>query len=261
MSILGECALALDNLRNAEEKERVSVIARNEQLRSNLHRSISHDIRTPLTSISGNASNLLSHYRQLDDATREQIFSDIYDDAEWLIGLVENLLSISRIENGQMELHLSSEVVGEVIEETLRHVDRNAAEHTITIRDTDDILLVDMDARLIMQVLINLINNAIKNTPAGSDIRIESRQAGNEAIITVRDNGPGIADKMKPHVFEMFYTGPNKVADGRRGLGLGLALCKSIVEAHHGRITLTDNTPSGCCFTFTLPIKEVPIDE
>ena len=260
-SILGECALALENLRNAEEKERASVMVRNEQLRSNLLRSISHDIRTPLTSISGNASNLLSHYRQLDDPTREQIFSDIYDDSEWLIHLVENLLSISRIENGLIELHLSLEIMGDVIEEALRHVDRNASEHSITVQDTDDILLVDMDARLIMQVLINLINNAIKYTPAGSEIRVESRQAGNEAVVIVRDNGPGIADDAKPHVFEMFYTGRNKVVDGRRGLGLGLALCKSIVESHHGRITLTDSVPSGCCFTIFLPMKEVSFHE
>ncbi len=260
-SILGECALALENLRNAEEKERASVMVRNEQLRSNLLRSISHDIRTPLTSISGNASTLLSHYHQLDDPTREQIFSDIYDDSEWLIDLVENLLSISRIENGQMELHLATEVMNDVIEESLRHVDRNAAAHCITIHNTDDMLLADMDARLIMQVLINLINNAIKNTPPGSEIRIESRQAGTEAVVTVRDNGPGIADDIKPHVFEMFYTGQNKVADGRRGLGLGLALCKSIVESHHGTITLTDNAPSGCCFTVSLPMKEVQINE
>ena len=260
-SILGECALALENLRNAEEKERASMMVRNEQLRSNLLRSISHDIRTPLTSISGNASNLLSHYRQLDHQTLEQIFSDIYDDSEWLIGLVENLLSISRIENGQMDLHLSSEVMNDVIEEALRHVDKKASEHTILVQSTDDILLVDMDARLIMQVLINLINNAVKNTPPGSEIVIESRQDGSEAVVSVRDNGPGIPDDTKPHVFEMFYTGQNRVADGRRGLGLGLALCKSIAEAHHGAITLTDNDPSGCCFTVTLPMKEVQVDE
>ena len=260
-SILGECALALENLRNAEEKERADLMVRNEQLRSNLLRSISHDIRTPLTSISGNASNLLSHYRQLDDQTREQIFSDIYDDAEWLIGLVENLLSISRIENGHMQLHLSSEVMNDVIEESLRHVDRNASQHSITVRNTDDILLVDMDARLIMQVLINLINNAVKNTPPGSEISIESRQAGGEAVVTVRDNGPGIPDDVKPHVFEMFFTGQNKIADGRRGLGLGLALCKSIVESHGGTITLADNDPTGCCFTVSLPMKEVQVHE
>ncbi len=260
-SILGECALALENLRNAEEKEQASLMVRNEQLRSNLLRSISHDIRTPLTSISGNASNLLSHYHQLDDQTREQIFLDIYDDSEWLIDLVENLLSISRIENGQMELHLSSEIMSDVIEESLRHVDRNASQHVITVHDSDEILLVDMDARLIMQVLINLINNAVKNTPARSEISIESRRVGNEAVVTVRDNGPGIADEVKPHIFEMFYTGQNKVADGRRGLGLGLTLCKSIVESHHGTITLTDNEPTGCVFTVSLPMKEVHVND
>ena len=260
MSILGECALALDNLRNAEEKERVSVIARNEQLRSNLLRSISHDIRTPLTSISGNADTLLSHYQQLDEETLQQIFSDIYDDSEWLIDLVENLLSISRIENGQMKLNRSLEVMGDVIEEALKHIDRDAAKHHITAEDTDDILLVDMDARLIMQVLINLINNAVKNTPEGSEIRIQSRQEGSEAVVRVLDNGPGIPDSVKPHVFEMFYTGQSKVADGRRGLGLGLALCRSIVEAHQGRITLTDNDPRGCCFTIYLPMREVQVN-
>ncbi len=261
ISILGECALALESIRNAAEKERASAMVRSEQLRSNLLRSISHDIRTPLTSISGNASNLLFHYRQLDDETREQIFSDIFDDSEWLTDLVENLLSISRIENGQMELHLSSELMGDVIEEALKHVDKKAAEHTITVQDSDDILLVNMDARLIMQVLINLINNAVKNTQVGSLICIESRRDSSNAVVTVRDNGPGIPDEIKDHVFEMFYTGQNKVPDGRRGLGLGLALCKSIVEAHHGAITLTDNKPTGCCFTVSLPMKGVQVNE
>jgi len=261
ISILGECALALENLRNAEEKEQASVIARNEQLRSNLLRSISHDIRTPLTSISGNADNLLSHYQQLDDETLKQIFTDIHDDSEWLIDLVENLLSISRIENGQMKLNKSLEVMSDVIEEALKHIDRNACKHNITVQDTDDILLVNADARLIMQVLINLINNAVKNTPDGSDICIQSRREGEEAVVMVRDNGPGIADDIKPHVFEMFYTGDNMVADGRRGLGLGLALCRSIMEAHGGSIVLTDNHPSGCCFTISLPMREVQVDE
>ena len=261
ISILGECALALENLRHAEEKEQASLMVRNEQLRSNLLRSISHDIRTPLTSISGNASNLLYHYKQLDEETLRQIFTDIYDDSEWLIDLVENLLSISRIENGQMELHLSLEVISDVIEEALKHIDRNADQHQLRVQNMDDILLVNMDARLIMQVLINLINNAIKNTPVGSEICIRSEQIGNEAVISVSDDGPGIPDDMKPHIFEMFYTGQNKIADGRRGLGLGLALCRSIVEAHHGRIQLVDNQPNGCRFIISLPMKEVQVNE
>ena len=260
-SILGECALALENLRNAEEKEQASLMARNEQLRSNLLRSISHDIRTPLTSISGNASTLLSHYQQLDKETLQHIFSDIYDDSEWLIDLVENLLSISRIENGQMEIHKSLDVMNDVIEEALKHVDRNADQHHITVRNSEEILLVNMDARLIMQVLINLINNAVKNTPAGSNITILSGREENMIFVSVCDDGPGIPDEIKAHIFEMFYTGQNKIADGRRGLGLGLALCKSIIEAHEGTITLTDNQPSGCCFTISLPVEEVEINE
>ena len=260
-SILGECALALEGLRNAKEKEQAAIAMRNEQLRANLLRSISHDIRTPLTSISGNASNLLTHYEQLDTETLKQIFTDIYDDSEWLIDLVENLLSISRIENGQIDLHLSMELVNDVMEEALRHVDRNAARHHIVLQPDSDVLITKMDARLITQVLINLINNAIKHTQTGSEIRISSEKRDHYIYVHVEDNGPGIPDSIKPHIFEMFYTGRNDVSDGKRGTGLGLALCKSIIEAHGGIITLTDNHPAGCCFTFSLPAEEVTINE
>ena len=260
-SIIGECAMALEGLRNAAEKEEAAIAVRNEQLRSNLLRSISHDIRTPLTSISGNASNLLTHYEQLDTETLKQIFTDIHDDSEWLIALVENLLSISRIENGQMDLHMSLEVVNDVIEEALRHIDKNAALHRIIVQPSSDVLIARMDAQLITQVLINLVNNAIKNTQTGSEIKIISEKADNFIYVHVNDNGPGISDSMKPHIFEMFYTRQNSVSDGRRGIGLGLALCKSIVEAHGGTITLTDNDPTGCCFTFSLPVEEVTINE
>jgi two-component system sensor histidine kinase KdpD len=197
----------------------------------------------------------------MDRETLLQTFSDIYDDSEWLIDLAENLLSISRIENGQIDLHLSTDVVSDVIAEALKHVDRNAERHRIIVQNAEELLLARMDARLIMQVLINLINNAIKNTPDGSEIRIRSGRERDAVTISVSDNGPGIPDGIKPHVFEMFYTGPGTIADGRRGLGLGLALCKSIVEAHGGRITLSDNLPSGCCFEITLPVEEVNIDE
>ena len=260
-SIIGECALALEDLRNAEEKKQAAIAVRNEQLRSNLLRSISHDIRTPLTSISGNASNLLTHYEQMDPETLKQIFSDICDDSEWLIGLVENLLSISRIENGQMDLHMSMEVVSDVIEEALRHIDKNAARHHIAVMPGSGVLIARMDARLITQVLINLINNAVKNTQDGSEITIRSEKGDNCVYVHVEDNGPGIPDSMKPHIFEMFYTRQRDVSDVRQGVGLGLALCRSITEAHGGSITLTDNYPSGCRFTVSLPTEEVKIHE
>lgn len=261
LSILGECALALDNNRNAKEKELAAVLAKNEQLRANLLRAISHDLRTPLTSISGNASNLLSNYDKLDEGTRLQVFTDIFDDSQWLISLVENLLSVTRIEEGRMNFNMSVQLMDEVIDEALKHINRKGVEHNITIECEDGLLLARMDAKLIIQVIINLVDNAIKYTPIGSDIKITSENKNGYVSVSVTDNGNGIPDHMKPRIFEMFYTGDNKIADSRRSLGLGLALCKSIIHAHGGDIILTDNKPNGCIFTFTIPSGEVNINE
>ena len=261
LSILGECALALDNLRNAREKEEAAVLAKNEQLRANLLRSISHDLRTPLTSISGNADTLLHSYNVLDEQTRKQIFTDIYDDAQWLTGLVENLLSVTKIADGSVKLRLSYQVVDDIVSEALRHIDRRSAEHHITVDCGDEPLLVRVDAGLIVQVLINLVNNAVKYTPAGSNIRITAIRRGNAAEICVSDNGPGIPDELKERVFEMFFTGGNPIGDSRRSLGLGLTLCQAIIHAHNGEMTLKENSPHGCIFSFTVPLSEVNLNE
>lgn len=253
--------LAIQNIRNIEEKERAALRAKNEQLRADLLRAISHDLRTPLTSISGNASNLLANDARLDGDARHQIFLDIYDDSIWLINLVENLLSITRIEDGRMNLRLSTELVAEVVEEALRHTNRQSSRHTIRVDLPDELLLARMDARLIVQVLINLVDNAVKYTQDGSVITVSACRREGFAAISVTDDGPGIAPDLQPHVFEMFYTGEHKVADSRRSLGLGLALCKAIVDAHGGTITLTDNPPHGCNFTFTVPLGEVTLHE
>ncbi len=261
LSILGECALALESERNAREKEASAILAEQEKLRANLLRTISHDLRTPLTSISGNADNLLANDEMFDTETRRQIYTDIREDSEWLISLVENLLSVSRMGDGKSDIRMSAELVSDVIDEAVRRTEKNASEHKLTVKKSDGILLARMDARLIVQVLINLIDNAIKYTPSGSEIEISAVEKDNKIAITVADNGHGIADEIKPRVFDMFYTGAEKIADSRRSLGLGLALCKSIVNAHGGEITVTDNKPHGAVFTFTLPKEEVEISE
>ena len=261
LSILGECALALESERNLREKEASAILAEQEKLRANLLRTISHDLRTPLTSISGNADNLLANDEVFDAETRRQIYTDIRDDSEWLISLVENLLSVSRMGEGRSDIRMSAELVSDVIEEAVRRTKKNASEHKLTVRESDGILLARMDARLIVQVLINLIDNAIKYTPTGSEIEISAAERDKKIAITVADNGGGIADEIKPRVFDMFYTGAEKIADSRRSLGLGLALCKSIVNAHGGEITVTDNKPHGAVFTFTLLKEEVKISE
>ena len=261
LSVLGECALALENQKNVEEKEAAAVIAKNEQLRANLLRSISHDLRTPLTSISGNASNLLSNGPLFDAKTKEQMYADIYDDAMWLINLVENLLSVSRLEQGRMNLHMTTELIDEVVAEALRHINRKRAEYHFHVQSSDDYLLAQMDAKLIVQVLINILDNAMKYTPPGSDIEIGWKQEGKFIYISVADNGPGIPDQAKPHIFDMFYSASNQIADSRRSMGLGLALCKSIVNAHGGEIMVSDHKPHGSIFTFSVPAGEVELHE
>ncbi len=261
LSVLGECALALENQKNVEEKEAAAVLAKNEQLRANLLRSISHDLRTPLTSISGNASNLLSNGPLFDAKTKEQMYADIYDDAMWLINLVENLLSVSRLEQGRMNLHLTTELMDEVVAEALRHINRKRAEYHFHVQSSDDYLLAQMDAKLIVQVLINILDNAMKYTPPGSDIEIGWKQEGKFIYISVADNGPGIPDQAKPHIFDMFYSASNQIADSRRSMGLGLALCKSIVNAHGGEIMVSDHKPHGSIFTFSVPAGEVELHE
>ena len=261
LSVLGECALALENQKNVEEKEAAAVIAKNEQLRANLLRSISHDLRTPLTSISGNASNLLSNGPLFDAKTKEQMYADIYDDAMWLINLVENLLSVSRLEQGRMNLHMTTELIDEVVAEALRHINRKRVEYHFHVQSSDDYLLAQMDAKLIVQVLINILDNAMKYTPPGSDIEIGWKQEGKFIYISVADNGPGIPDQAKPHIFDMFYSASNQIADSRRSMGLGLALCKSIVNAHGGEIMVSDHKPHGSIFTFSVPAGEVELHE
>ena len=260
LSVVNECALAMENLRNAIEKEKNAVLAKNEQLRADLLRAISHDLRTPLCSISGNADMLLNNGACLDSKTKQQIYVDIYDDSEWLIGVVENLLSITRLNDGRLKFKFTDQLLDEVIAESLRHISRKHDEYTIVTK-CEELILVRMDVQLIIQVLVNLIDNAIKYTPKGSKICIRGMKCNGKAQICVEDNGPGIADEMKPYIFEMFYTGKSTIADSQRSLGLGLSLCQSIIEAHDGRLILTDNTPRGCIFTFTLPLSEVTLNE
>lgn len=260
LSVINECALAMENAQNAMEKEKNAVIAKNEQLRADLLRAISHDLRTPLCSISGNADMLLGNSERLDEATKHQIYTDIYDDSEWLIGVVENLLSITRLNDGRLKFKFSDQLLDEVIAESLRHISRKHDDYRI-VSDCEELVLARMDVRLIIQVLVNLIDNAIKYTPPGTVICIQGTKTDGKAQISVKDNGPGIPDEMKPHIFQMFYTGKTTVADSHRSLGLGLALCHSIIEAHDGTLILTDHDPHGCNFTFTLPLSEVTLNE
>ena len=252
-AILSQCELAMENIRVTNEKEAEKLKTQDERLRADLLRSISHDLRTPLTSISGNSSVLLQSDNKLDPETKRQLYQDIYDDSQWLINLVENLLSVSRVKNGEMKLNRSDEVLDDIIDEAMHHIDRHAKNHLLEVKKCGEMILVNVDVHLIIQVIINLVDNAVKYTPQGSTICLATYRQSGKVVVEVSDNGPGISDEEKSHIFEMFYNGKKDVSDSRRSMGMGLALCRSIIEAHGGQINVTSNTPCGASFTFTLP--------
>ncbi len=260
-AMLDEIAFAIEKYELNEKQRQATMESEKERLRANLLRAISHDLRTPLTSISGNASVLLTNEKQIGTDAKRKLYQDIYDDSMWLINLVENLLSVTRIDNGTMNISMQAELIDEIIAEAMKHISRRASEHKISVDVTDDMMMVRADARLIVQVIINIVDNAIQYTPAGSEIRISAFRKDGMAAVEIADSGDGIDDESKKKIFDMFYTANNGRGDSRRGLGLGLSLCKSIVAAHGGDIYVKDNRPKGSIFGFPLQIYEVESNE
>ncbi len=256
-AIAGEASLALARRSALAEREHAAVLAKNEQLRANLLRSISHDLRTPLTAITGNADVLLSDGDALDTAQRDKLAADIRSDATWLTSTVENLLAITKLENGSMRLSTTVELMDDIIEEALRHVDPAVSEHELFVEPTSDVTLVSVDARLMVQVVVNLVNNAVTHTPAGSRISIRTWTEDGQVRCSVTDDGPGIPEADRSRIFDSFYTVNHGLADGHRSVGLGLSLCSSIMAAHGGTIGVSAVEPHGCRFTLSLPVYDL----
>ncbi|MCI8468438.1 MAG: sensor histidine kinase KdpD [Eggerthellaceae bacterium] len=257
VALLDECGQAAQALVLAGDRRDLAVKAEKEALRSNLLRSISHDLRTPLTGISGAADMLLDEGAPLSDEQRRRLCADISEDARWLIGLVENLLSVTRLDDGSVEVVLQPELVADVVASALRHGTRRADDHEVVVSLEDDLLMASMDGGLIVQVIANLVNNALAHTPAGCTVTVAARRVasaeGPRVEVSVTDDGPGIADAEKARVFDLFYSRSSEGGDSRRGMGLGLALCRAILRAHGTDIRLADARPHGCAFTFSLP--------
>lgn len=260
LAILGEAGLALEKetLREVQQKNELQI--EQEQLRVNLLRAISHDLRTPLTSISGHAKLLMDNDLTINRLQIQELSSYIYDDSMWLINLVENLLSITRLDE-KIELKLDANIIDEVVEEALKHVDRHLEQHEFSLNLSDELLMAKMDTALMIQVIVNLINNAVKYTPINSKIELQTKKINDELILEVSDNGPGITNVAKEKIFDLFYTDENRQVDSKRGLGLGLSLCKSIILAHGGQIYVKDHQPNGAIIGFKLPLKEVLVSD
>ncbi len=226
-----------------------------EQQRGTLLRSVAHDLRSPLTAISGAGNLLADNYFRLSDAERRKLASDISEEIVWLSDLVENILSMTRISEQKIVLHKQDEVIDDVIGEAVKHTERLLRDRQFHVKLPDEVVTAPMDGKLIAQVVINLLENAVRHTPPDSEISL-TVHAESELTVSVADTGNGIPDAIRDHLFERFVTQASDIVDGRQGLGLGLSICKTIIEAHGGTISVSDNVPKGSIFTFTLPMEE-----
>jgi two-component system sensor histidine kinase KdpD len=255
-SMIESTALAMDRFRATQQRWKSNEAIAQERYRGNLLRAISHDVRTPLAGIMGTAEMLLSMTAGEDP--RHPLLEGIHQDANWLHSLVENILSLTRLQDGKLALNKQEEAVEEVVGAAVRHISRRWPEYEITVNVPEELLLVPMDARLIGQALVNLLDNAVKHTPPQGEINVSVTKDSQRgcAVFSVRDNGEGIADSDLPNIFEMFYTSRVRHADAQLGIGLGLAICETVVKAHGGSIRAANRADGpGAEFTFTLPLE------
>lgn len=237
------------------EQEQNKIEIEKEKLRNTLLHSISHDLRTPLTGIAGSSTLICENYDDLDDETIYNLVKAISNDALWLNQLVENLLNMTRIQDGKLLIQQNKEVVDDIICEAVSRCESRREGHTLKVTLPKDVLLIEMDGRLIIQVLVNMIDNAIKHTPDASAIEIRCYREHDVAVFEIIDQGEGIDEKIRDHLFESFVTTKNERSDSKRGVGLGLTICKSIIDAHHGEIfAYNRNDASGAVFGFKLKL-------
>lgn len=257
-AVLSQIAVAIDREEANEEKEKSYMLSEREKLRNNLLRSISHDLRTPLAGITGSVSFLLESYLAIDDESRESLLSDILEDSIWLSNMVDNLLNMTRLQEGELAIHRANEVVDDIISETVARVQKRMGKRTLKLELEQQLMVVPMDGQLIIQVLINLIDNAIKHTSKDGIIYIKTNKMEQNNQIyfrfSIEDNGTGILESLIPTMFDEFIT-DDKMSDSKRGVGLGLSISKAIVKAHNGIINGYNKETGGACVYFLLPME------
>lgn len=248
--IIPQIEVVLQRERNYEKQQKVQMEVQSERLRADMLRAISHDFRTPLTGVMGLASTALDNYEKMTDDDRKNYLQSIYEDANWLNEIVENILQATRFEEGSIKLNIEEEAAEEIITEAVTHVKKHAGRREIRVKIPDELILINVDGVLIRQVLVNLLNNAVNYSPEGGEIVVSLNREGERVVFEVSDSGAGIPEEDLPYIFERYQRGRSSMMMNRKGIGLGLSLCKSIVEAHNGEITIRKNSPKGTIVSF-----------
>ena len=257
-STIESVAIAMDRIRVTEHRVKDREENVQERYRSTLLRSISHDLRTPLSSIMGTSEVLLD--MKVINASKDcyTLVESIYNDSKWLYSLVENILSLTRLQEGKLVIGKQLEVVEEVISSVIERFSVRVFDREIDVKAPSDPILVPMDAKLIEQVLINLLDNAYKHTSSNDEISIivELDKQISFVRFIIRDCGVGILEDDLPHILELFYTSNKRTTSKKSGLGLGLPICDAIIKAHGGTFTIFNRIDSrGVEAVFTLPLE------
>lgn len=234
------------------EREKLLMDAEKEKMRANLLRSVSHDLRTPLTGIIGNSSTYIDNYTSLNDEEKLQIISHIKEDSNWLLNMVENLLSVTRINQQSMKIATSEESVEEVISEAMQRLHKRLPDAKVHVSVPDDFLMIPMDAMLIEQVIINLLENAIVHSGSKDPVELTVTNTKHDVSFCIKDYGIGLPPDKLNTIFDGSCYNPENTSDGHKGMGIGLSICKTIIAAHNGTIHAA-NHENGCEFIFTLP--------
>jgi two-component system sensor histidine kinase KdpD len=253
-ALADQAALAVERVTLAEDVERARVAAEAEKLRSALLTSISHDLRTPLASVLGSATSLRNYRHALDEAAQDELIATIQEEAERLNRFIANLLDMTRLEAGAIEPRTDLVDLGDIVGSALQRAAKVLARHRVAVDLAPDLPMLKLDPVLFEQVLFNLLDNAAKYAPAGSEIGLSARRDGKAVRFDVADEGDGIPTGDLERIFDKFYRVP--AGDNRRvGTGLGLAICRGFVEALGGVITAANRADRrGAVFTITLPV-------
>lgn len=234
------------------EREKQLAEAEKEKMRANLLRAISHDLRTPLTGIIGNSSVFLDNQNRLTPAEQRDIISNIYTDSNWLLNMVENLLTVTRIKGDNLTINTNEESVEEVVSESLQRFYKRYPNTMVEAQVPDEFLLIPMDAILIEQVTINLLENAVVHSQSTEPIQLSVDNHLHTVSFTIKDYGVGLPKEMLGNLFDSTTYTSSGTSDARRGMGIGLSICKTIITAHHGTL-VGRNHEHGAEFIFTLP--------